>query len=206
MEERELKALEIAAKSKLTRKGTTWLVPSQSVRGAKYTVNPDPNGPECSCPDFECRKLRCKHIFAVEYTIEREQTADGETVVTESIKVTRRTYSQNWPAYNTAQTQEKSELQALLYELCRSVPEPEQHRGRPRLSLADMMTAATNTGIGTATQCVFHVTVTPGSGGVPETVTDIVVVNNNSSAALTGVNTITASAEVCVRRSPGKKQ
>ncbi|MGI8733734.1 MAG: hypothetical protein ACR2LM_10595 [Pyrinomonadaceae bacterium] len=72
--------------------------------------------------------------------------------------------------------------------------------------LVPVMTAATNTGIGTATQCVFHVTVTPGSGGVPETVTDIVVVNNNSSAALTGVNTITASAEVCVRRSPGKKQ
>jgi hypothetical protein len=73
--------------------------------------------------------------------------------------------------------------------------------------LVNVMTAATNTGIGTtATQCVFHVTVTPGSGGVPETVTDIVVVNTNASAALTGVNTITASAEVCVpRRSPGKK-
>ena len=38
MEERELKALEIAAKSKLTRRGKTWLVPSQSVRGAQYTV------------------------------------------------------------------------------------------------------------------------------------------------------------------------
>lgn len=38
MEERKLKALEIAAKSKLTRRGKTWLVPSQSVRGAQYTV------------------------------------------------------------------------------------------------------------------------------------------------------------------------
>src|SRR5438552_7294237 len=143
MEERELKALEIAAKSKLTRKGKSWLVPSQSVRGAQYTVNPDPIEPLCSCPDFESRKQRCKHIFAVEYTIEREQTPDGETLVTESFKVTRKTYSQNWPAYNTAQTHEKSELQALLYELCRSVPEPEQHRGRPRLSLADIIFAST---------------------------------------------------------------
>src|SRR5712692_10426029 len=143
MEERELKALEIAAKSKLTRKGKTWLVPSQSVRGAQYTVKPDPQEPQCSCPDFECRKQRCKHIFAVEYTIERQQTPDGETVVTESFKVTRRTYSQNWPAYNTAQTHEKSELQGLLYELCRSVPEPEQHRGRPRLSLADIIFSST---------------------------------------------------------------
>ncbi len=143
MEERELKALEIAAKSKLTRKGKSWLVPSQSVRGAQYTVNPDPIEPLCSCPDFESRKQRCKHIFAVEYTIEREQTPDGETVVTESFKVTRKTYAQDWPAYNTAQTHEKSELQGLLYELCRSLPEPEQHRGRPRLSLADIIFSST---------------------------------------------------------------
>lgn len=143
MEERELKALEIAAKSKLTRKGKSWLVPSQSVRGAQYTVKPDPIEPLCSCPDFESRRQRCKHIFAVEYTIEREQTPDGETVVTESFKVTRKTYSQDWPAYNTAQTHEKSELQALLYGLCRSIPEPDQYRGRPRLSLADIIFAST---------------------------------------------------------------
>ena len=143
MEERELKALEIAAKSKLTRRGKTWLVPSQSVRGAQYTVKPDPIEPLCSCPDFESRKQRCKHIFAVEYTIERDQTPDGETVVTESFKVTRKTYSQDWPAYNNAQTHEKSELQALLYHLCRSIPEPEQDRGRPRLSLADIIFAST---------------------------------------------------------------
>jgi hypothetical protein len=79
--------------------------------------------------------------------------------------------------------------------------------GQAGVELVPVMSSATNTGIGTATQCVFHVTVTPGSGEVPETVTDIVVVNTNNSAALTGVNTITASAEVCVqRRSPGKKQ
>src|SRR5258706_5481768 len=143
MEERELKALEIAVKSKLTRKGKSWLVPSQSVRGAQYTVNPDPIEPLCSCPDFESRKQRCKHIFAVEYTIEREQTPDGETVVTESFKLTRKTYSQDWPAYKTAQTHEKSELQALLYELCQSIPEPDQYRGRPRLSLADIIFAST---------------------------------------------------------------
>ena len=139
MEERELKALEIAAKSKLTRRGKTWLVPSQSVRGAQYTVKLDPNEPECSCPDFEGRKLRCKHIFAVEYTIERDETPDGETVFTESFKVTRRTYPQDWKAYNAAQQHEKAELQTLLYELCRTIPEPEQYRGRPRLSLADII-------------------------------------------------------------------
>src|SRR6202035_126183 len=46
-------------------------------------------------------------------------------------------------------------------------------------SLVNVMTAATNTGIGSVAQCVFHVTITPGRGGVPATVTDIVVVNAN---------------------------
>ena len=42
-------------------------------------------------------------------------------------------------AYNAAQQHEKAELQSLLYELCRTIPEPEQYRGRPRLSLADII-------------------------------------------------------------------
>jgi transposase len=142
MTDRELKALQIAAKSKLTRKGNIWLVPSQAGHG-EYEVNPDPESPNCSCPDHEHTGSRCKHIFAVEYVIEREQTADGQTVVTETVKVSRKTYSQNWPAYNAAQTQEKAKLQALLYELCRAIPEPEQRRGRPRLSLADIIFAST---------------------------------------------------------------
>jgi hypothetical protein len=63
-------------------------------------------------------------------------------------------------------------------------------------TLVNVMTAASNTGIGSTTQCVFHVTITPGAGGVPSRITDIVVVNANASAALSGVNTITASAAV----------
>jgi transposase len=145
MEPREIKGLEIAAKSKVIRKGepNLWLVPSQSGQEEKYTVAMRDEKPECTCRDFEFRNAKCKHIFAVEYTIQREQTADGRTVVTETVKVTRKTYTQNWPAYNAAQTQEKSQLQALLYELCRNLPEPEQRRGRPRLSLADIIFAST---------------------------------------------------------------
>lgn len=142
LSEREIKALQIAAKSKLTRKGNLWLVPSQAGQG-EYQVNVDPDFFNCTCPDHEFTQSRCKHIFAVEYTIQREQTADGATITTETVKVTRKTYTQNWPAYNAAQTQEKSRLQALLYELCRAIPEPEQHRGRPRLSLADIIFAST---------------------------------------------------------------
>jgi hypothetical protein len=57
------------------------------------------------------------------------------------------------------------------------------------------MTAATNTGIGTPAQCVFHVTYRPGQGGVPGTVTDVVV-RNAGAAPLSGINTVTASANV----------
>jgi transposase len=145
MEPREIKGLEIAAKTKLTRKGKSnlWLVPSQSNKQEKYTVALDAEKPSCTCRDHEFTSARCKHIFAVEYTIEREQTSDGATITTETVKVTRKTYTQNWPAYNAAQTQEKSQLQALLYALCRTIPEPEQRRGRPRLSLADIIFAST---------------------------------------------------------------
>jgi hypothetical protein len=145
MEPREIKGLEIAAKTKLTRKGKSnlWLVPSQSNKQEKYTVALDAEKPSCTCRDHEFTNDRCKHIFAVEYTIQREQGPDGTTITTETVKVTRKTYTQNWPAYNAAQTEEKSRLQALLYELCKAIPEPEQRRGRPRLSLADIIFAST---------------------------------------------------------------
>src|SRR5215213_7364155 len=138
--EREIKALQIAATSKLTRKGNTWTVPSQAGHG-EYKVNPDPQAPRCTCPDFEFRNAKCKHVLAVEYTLMRETTADGATVVTETVKVTRKTYTQNWKAYNAAQTHEKSELQAMLYELCKNLPEPIQRKGkgRPPLCLSDII-------------------------------------------------------------------
>jgi uncharacterized Zn finger protein len=85
MTDREIKALQIAAKSKLTRKGNLWLVPSQTGQG-EYQVNVDPEFFNCTCPDHDFTQARCKHIFAVEYVIEREQTAwsdrcdrDGES-------------------------------------------------------------------------------------------------------------------------------
>jgi hypothetical protein len=68
--------------------------------------------------------------------------------------------------------------------------------GQAGVKLVPIMTAATNTGISTTpAQCVFHITIRAGAGGVPATVTDIVVLNGGKSD-LTGVNTITASAEV----------
>ena len=66
-------------------------------------------------------------------------------------------------------------------------------------TLVPVLTEATNTGISiNPTQCVFHVSVRAGVDGIPNKVTDIVVVNGSDSR-LTGVNTITVSAEVVLR-------
>ena len=67
--------------------------------------------------------------------------------------------------------------------------------GSAGVTLVDVMDATTNTGIGTPTQCVFHVTVVAGANGVPVDVMDIVIVNGGEGP-LTGVNTVTVSAEV----------
>ncbi len=73
--------------------------------------------------------------------------------------------------------------------------------GQAGVALVPMMDKSTNTGISTTPgQCVFHVTINAGQAGVPNTVTDIVVLNGGS-AALTGINTVTASATVRVDNS-----
>jgi hypothetical protein len=85
---------------------------------------------------------RCKHIFAVEYVIQREYIDDGQTqTFTETVTV-KKTYKQEWPAYNAAQVNEKSEFQKLLHELCNGIGEPSQKMGRPRLPLEDMIFSA----------------------------------------------------------------
>ncbi len=77
--------------------------------------------------------------------IQRELDFDGKTV-TETVSVTktvRRTYPQQWPSYNAAQTNEKDRFQVLLRDLCAGIGEPAGPRvGRPRLPLADAIFAA----------------------------------------------------------------
>src|SRR5205807_5108319 len=72
--------------------------------------------------------------------------ADGSTTVTETVTVTatkRKTYPQNWKAYNAAQTQEGDKFQALLHDLCSGIPNPEPKNGRPPLPLAEAIFNAT---------------------------------------------------------------
>jgi transposase len=135
-EAREQRGLEIAAIRKLNQKGDLWIVPS-SVSKQKYIVEPGEGSGTCTCPDYELRQMPCKHVYAVEYTIRREQTAPSGTV-TETI-----TYRQEWSAYNAAQTNEKDRVAELLRDLCSVIDNPVQRRGRPRLPLSDALFCAT---------------------------------------------------------------
>jgi transposase len=143
--EREQRGMRIAATCKLTKKGQVWLVPSQSGHG-RYTVSPDPEAPHCSCPDHETRGLKCKHLFAVEFAMKREEHLDSSTTtVTQTVTVTetikKLTYP-HWPAYNAAQTNEKDKFLNLLHDLCSGILEPPAAIGQPRIPLADALFAA----------------------------------------------------------------
>jgi transposase len=143
-ETRQQRGLTIAALLKITRRQKGgWTVPSQTLTGS-YTVTLGPDSPKCTCPDHETRNCKCKHIFAVEYFIRREQNHDGSETITGAVKLTttkRASYPQNWAAYNEAQTNEKHRFQGFLYDLCRDIPNPEQVKGRPRIPLSDAVFA-----------------------------------------------------------------
>jgi transposase len=102
MDAREQRGLVIAALCKLNRTPEGWLVPSQSGGDRTYTVSPTEQ--TCTCPDHEAGH-KCKHIYAVEFTLKRE-------------------VAQDWPAYNHAQSIEKDRLQELLFDLCQAIDDP----------------------------------------------------------------------------------
>jgi transposase len=140
IEVRKQRGMEIAALARIDRRDGFYIVPSQTnPKQTKYRVRMGEN-PSCTCPDHETRRCRCKHVYAVECYIKREQNADGTTTVTESVTITktRKTYPQKWSAYNAAQMTEKSTFQSLLADLCRDIPTPPQiGRGNRRLPLSD---------------------------------------------------------------------
>lgn len=144
MNVREQKGLQIAALSKIKRKGEFWLVPSQSGKG-EYKVKLDPQ-PSCTCPDYESQKQRCKHIYASQFANQREQTSTkkitSEITVTTATEPTKLRYKQVWSAYNHAQVNEKAKFLVLLHELCSGVDEPIQSMGRTRHPMSDMLFAA----------------------------------------------------------------
>lgn len=101
MEAREIRGLQIATGSKITREGNVWIVPSQT-GSKKYTVNIFIQ--TCTCPDFDAYGSKCKHMYAVEFIQQRESGAQLPIPG----KIIRPTYKQNWPAYHRSQRNEKA--------------------------------------------------------------------------------------------------
>jgi transposase len=120
MNAREERGLVIAALCKLNKTDGEWLVPSQTGGERIYRVSPDKQ--TCTCPDHTDAGHKCKHIYAVEFTMKREVASDGTVTETKSITFTeKKTYTQDWPAYNHAQSIEKDRMQELLFDLCQSI-------------------------------------------------------------------------------------
>jgi transposase len=132
-EGRKQRAMEIAKKGDIKQEGSHWIVPSQRGHGS-YVVSYAVNEPICTCPDFENRRITCKHIIAVELTKYEVKDAEGNVKIQEAKRVT---YSQNWASYNIAQNEEVKLFDQLLSDLVSDIEESAQTRGRPRLSIKD---------------------------------------------------------------------
>lgn len=148
MTDREQRGQLIASVARIQKEGDFYIVPSQfNPVPTRYKVKLDDENPTCTCPDFTLRGGRCKHIYAVEYYIKREQHPDGSETVTERVTITktRKTYPQDWPAYNAAQVNERAQFQRLLHELCKGVytqdADAKPRRGRPAIPLQDAIFA-----------------------------------------------------------------
>jgi transposase len=143
MDMRELKALELAARAKIVFDGVNWIVPSQSTTGTyRVTIGETPS---CECEDFQLHGVirPCKHILSARLVSARDGIGKAPEIVVDKVPK-RKTYAQNWPAYNEAQTTEKNRLQILLHDLCRGIPEPARpsgKRGRTPTPLADQIFA-----------------------------------------------------------------
>lgn len=131
-EGRQQRGIAIAATTPIRTDRYGYKVPSQSGNGS-YLVNLE-FGAYCTCPDFEKHERPCKHVYAVQFFLQREVQPDGTTVDTIR-RVTR-----PWSAYNTAQVREGELFGTLLRELCDTVTEEERRGpGRPRMPLTDVL-------------------------------------------------------------------
>jgi transposase len=137
MDARQARGMQLVSSGKVVEGANTWHVASQrNIGGRGYRVNPWAGS--CTCPDHQALNIRCKHVWAVLITMETETTPEGTTVT----ETARMTYSQEWSSYNRAQTEEKDTFMRLLSDLCSTIPQPPQGRGRPRLPMADMAFAS----------------------------------------------------------------
>lgn len=70
-----LQKARVLANTGIVRSGDAWLVPSLNSE-LVYRVTLDEHGePQCTCADFQTRRLHCKHIIAANLVAQRERVS-----------------------------------------------------------------------------------------------------------------------------------
>lgn len=133
---REERGKLLAKSTRIVKTPQGWRVTSQTNTSRDYIVRYIKDEPKCSCPDCELRHQRCKHIYAVEFYIKKQIDEEGKITETKGVKIS---YSQDWKAYDKAQTNEKLVFLKLLKDLCNFVEQPNYKFGRPKLPLSEMI-------------------------------------------------------------------
>lgn len=139
LQERKQRGAEIARKERITEHNGVWLVPSASSLHKTYEVTLTLTGSRCTCEDFKERGIRCKHAFAVDYTITKTMNRDGTTTIVQTKKVT---YPQDWKAYDLATEHQKELFLKLMNDLCNTIEEKPYTFGRPKMPMHDMVFAS----------------------------------------------------------------
>ncbi len=132
--------LSLASQVKIEKRGSHYLVPSQSGNGW-YMVNPNGN-PTCNCPDFQLRQRPCKHAYAVGFHIHVEADALKAAAPSASLLSVMPSppVVRNWAAYNQSQVDEGRYFGRLLRSLCDNTPEPPKPaRGRWPVPFGDIL-------------------------------------------------------------------
>ena len=135
---KEERAKIILSREKAIRKikNGMYLVQSQTGSGF-YKVQWNGKNWVCNCPDFvkNGHAGPCKHIIALKLRFVRFVNIEGQEP-----KVEKKTYSQNWHLYNSAQTQEFELFDKLLYHLVEPIQSPEHNGpGRPPIKTSDQI-------------------------------------------------------------------
>ena len=141
---RQQRGLAIAALEPIEKCQARYRVPSQS-KNAFYTVDLDGNeGPTCTCPDFGLRQQPCKHIYATQLALRREDIRECEGGEKDDDQQNmgrkqKRDYNKgrDWRAYDGAQKNELKHFEILLRVLCDRIEQPHHPHGRPTLSASD---------------------------------------------------------------------
>jgi transposase len=139
---RKERGRQIAKMGGIRKVGARFAVPSQTAGASVPAYLVDLVDATCTCPDFELRRKPCKHVEATLFWIAWGCAVTADNVTAAPAK--RKTYPQNWPAYNAAQTTEKERVELLLKSLCEGIVQPARKPGPGRnpIPLGDAVFAA----------------------------------------------------------------